>query len=151
MCSDIPRSKPGKRCRSQAGGSDARPGGDSCLLSCPFNAHAAKAKRTPAKGATTDLLTSLRPMSTLEQFKEVRMKVSPEVQQELFTLMTSNPDDAISRMVEIAAEKGLTVSKEEVRGFLREMDDSEEFDDIELDAVALVAIAGGKANRGGRC
>ena len=47
-------------------------------------------------------------------------------------------------MVEIAGEKGLTVSKEEVKGFLREMDDSEEFDDIELDAVALVAIAGGR-------
>ena len=78
------------------------------------------------------------------------MKVAPEVQQELFTLMTSNPDDAISRMVEIAGEKGLTVSKEEVKGFLREMDDSEEFDDIELDAVALVAIAGG-VRSGGRC
>ena len=91
-------------------------------------------------------------MTTLEQFKEVRMKVAPGVQQELFTLMTSNPDDAISRMVEIAAEKGLTVSKEEVKGFLREMDDSEEFDDIELDAVALVAIAGGRVGtKGGGC
>ena len=88
-------------------------------------------------------------MTTLEQFKEVRVKVSPEVQQELFTLMTSNPDDAISRMVEIAAEKGLTVSKKEVKGFLREMDDSEEFDDIELDAVALVAIAGGAMGKRG--
>ena len=86
-------------------------------------------------------------MPTLEQFKEVRMKVAPEVQTELFQLMTSNPDDAISRMVEIAGEKGLTVSTEEVKGFLREMDDSEEFDDIELDAVALVAIAGGKSGK----
>ena len=86
-------------------------------------------------------------MTTLEQFKEVRVKVAPEVQQELFTLMTSNPDSAISRMVEIAGEKGLTVSTEEVKGFLREMDDSEEFDDIELDAVALVAIAGGKSGK----
>ena len=82
-------------------------------------------------------------MATLEQFKEVRMTVAPEVQKELFQLMTSNPDSAISRMVVIAGEKGLTVSKEEVRGFLREMDDSDEFDDIELDAVALTAIAGG--------
>ena len=89
-------------------------------------------------------------MPTLEQFKEVRMKVAPEVQKELFQLMTSNPDSAISRMVEIAGEKGLTVSKEEVRGFLREMDDSDEFDDIELDAVALTAIAGG-AHRYSRC
>ena len=30
-----------------------------------------------------------------------------------------------------------------MKGFLREMDDEEEFDDIELDAIALAAIAGG--------
>ena len=77
------------------------------------------------------------------------MKVAPEVQKELFQLMTSNPDSAISRMVVIAGEKGLTVSKEEVRGFLREMDDSDEFDDIELDAVALTAIAGGHRGQKG--
>ena len=77
------------------------------------------------------------------------MTVAPEVQKELFQLMTSNPDSAISRMVVIAGEKGLTVSKEEVRGFLREMDDSDEFDDIELDAVALTAIAGGHRGQKG--
>ena len=38
-------------------------------------------------------------MTSLEQFKQVRMTVAPELQQELFKLMTSNPDDAISRMV----------------------------------------------------
>ena len=32
---------------------------------------------------------------------------------------------------------------EEVRGFLLAMDEEEEFDDIELDAVALAAVAGG--------
>ena len=77
------------------------------------------------------------------------MTVAPEVQKDLFQLMTSNPDSAISRMVVIAGEKGLTVSKEEVRGFLREMDDSDEFDDIELDAVALAAIAGGTYRHSG--
>ena len=102
-------------------------------------------------GATKDHLTSIRQMATLEQFKEVRMTVAPGVQQELFKLMTSNPDDAISRMVEIAGGKGLTVSKEEVRGFLRQMDDDDEFDDIELDAVALVAIAGGGRGRNSGC
>ena len=88
-------------------------------------------------------------MTTLEQFKQVRTSVSPEVQSELFQLMSKDPDAAISRMVEIAGEQGLKVSSEEVRGFLRAMDDDEEFDDIELDAIALTAIAGGTHRRGG--
>ena len=66
-----------------------------------------------------------------------------EVQAELYKLMTADPDASIRRMVEIAAEKGMTVTSEEVRGFLRQMDDDDEFDEIELDAVALAAIAGG--------
>ena len=51
-------------------------------------------------------------------------------------------------MVEIAAAQGVTVTTEEVRGFLLAMDDEEEFDDIELDPIALTAIAGGQ--NGGR-
>ena len=89
-------------------------------------------------------------MTTLNDFKALRDSVPAQQQQELFTLMTSNPDAALQRMVQIAAEKGVTLTTEEVRGFLREMDDSDEFDDIELDAVALTAIAGG-ARRYGRC
>jgi len=47
-------------------------------------------------------------------------------------------------MVELAAEQGATLTVEEVKGFLKQMDEEEEFDDIELDAVALTAIAGGR-------
>jgi hypothetical protein len=90
-------------------------------------------------------------MTTLEQFKQVRTSVVPEVQSELFQLMSKDPDAALQRMVEIAGEKGLKVSSEEVRGFLRQMEDSEEFDDIELDAIALTAIAGGNRGRRGGC
>ena len=46
-------------------------------------------------------------------------------------------------MVELAAEKGVTLTVDEVKGFLKQMDEESEFDDIELDAVALAAIAGG--------
>ena len=81
-------------------------------------------------------------MATLEEFKAMRDAVPMSVQGELFKLMTSDPDASIQRMVEIAAEKGMTVTTDEVRGFLRAMDD-DEFDDFELDAVALAAIAGG--------
>ena len=91
-------------------------------------------------------------MATLEEFKALRDRVPAEVQAELYKLMTADPDASIRRMVEIAAEKGMTVTSEEVRGFLRQMDDDDEFDDIELDAVALAAIAGGyEGSRKGQC
>ena len=82
-------------------------------------------------------------MATLEEFKSLRAGVAPEMQTELYSLFSSDPDAARQRMVELAAEKGVTLTAEEVKGFLREMDDEEEFDDIELDAIALTAIAGG--------
>ena len=66
--------------------------------------------------------------------------------------MASNPDAALSRMVELAAAQGVTLTSDEVQGFLAQMDDDEEFDDIELDAVALAAIAGGRVGtKGGAC
>ena len=90
-------------------------------------------------------------MATLEEFKAMREAVPMSVQGELFKLMASDPGASIQRMVEIAAEKGMTVTSEEVRGFLRAMDDDDEFDDFELDAVALAAIAGGKYGPECRC
>ena len=89
-------------------------------------------------------------MATLEEFKALRAGVAPEVQKELLILFSSDPDAARQRMVELAAEKGMTLTTEEVRGFLRQMDDDDEFDDFELDAVALAAIAGGHRGRRGR-
>ena len=83
-------------------------------------------------------------MTTLNDFKALRASVSPEVQTELYSLFASDPDAARQRMVEIAAEKSVTLTAEEVKGFLKQMDDDEEFDDIELDAIALTAIAGGR-------
>ena len=47
-------------------------------------------------------------------------------------------------MVDIAAEKGVTLTVDEVKGFLKQMDEDSEFDDIELDPIALAAIAGGQ-------
>ena len=58
-------------------------------------------------------------MTTLEGFKALRASVSPEVQTELYSLFASDPDAARQRMVAIAAEKGVTLTAEEVKGFLR--------------------------------
>ena len=88
-------------------------------------------------------------MTTLNDFKALRASVSPEVQTELYSLFASDPEASFQRMVELAAEKGVTLTAEEVKGFLRQMDDEEEFDDIELDAIALTAIAGGRYRQGG--
>ena len=88
------------------------------------------------------------PMTTLNEFKALRASVSPEVQADLFKLFTSDPEASYKRMVELAAEKGVTLTTEEVKGFLKQMDEDEEFDDIELDAVALLAIAGGGGRTG---
>ena len=89
-------------------------------------------------------------MTTLNDFKQLRASVPAEVQTELYSLFSQDPDAARQRMVELAAEQGVTLSVEQVRQFLTQMDEEEEFDDIELDAVALAAVAGGH-NRRRRC
>ena len=88
-------------------------------------------------------------MTTLNDFKTLRASVSAEVQAELYSLFSSDPDAARQRMVELAAEKGETLTVEQIREFLKQMDEDEEFDDIELDAVALAAVAGGWSRRSG--
>ncbi len=91
-------------------------------------------------------------MATLEEFKALRAGVAPEVQTELYSLFTSDPEASFQRMVELAAEQGVTLTVDEVKGFLKQMDEESEFDDIELDAVALAAIAGGgSGSRRGCC
>ena len=88
-------------------------------------------------------------METLQEFKALRAGVAPEVQTELYSLFSQNPEASFQRMVDIAAEKGVTLTVDEVKGFLKQMDEEEEFDDIELDPIALAAIAGGGAGGGG--
>ena len=83
-------------------------------------------------------------MTTLNDFKVLRSSVPAEVQKELYSLFSSNPDAARQRMVELAEEQGVTLSVEQVREFLQQMNEESEFDDIELDAVALAAVAGGQ-------
>ena len=90
-------------------------------------------------------------MTTLNDFKQLRASVPSEVQTELYSLLTSDPEASFQRMVELAAEKGVTLTVDEVKGFLKQMDEESEFDDIELDAVALAAIAGGGGRRNGCC
>ena len=90
-------------------------------------------------------------MTTLNDFKALRASVTAETQTELYSMFTSDPDAARQRMVELASEQGVTLTVDQVREFLKQLDDEEEFDDIELDAVALAAVAGGYRGGRGRC
>ena len=90
-------------------------------------------------------------MTTLNDFKALRASVPAEVQKELYSLFSQDPEASFQRMVDIAAEKGVTLTVDEVKGFLKQMDEDSEFDDIELDAVALAAIAGGRGDEGRCC
>ena len=83
-------------------------------------------------------------MTTLNDFKQLRALVPAEVQTELYSLFSSNPDTARQRMVELSAEKGVVLTVDQVREFLQQMNEDSEFDDIELDAIALAAVAGGQ-------
>ena len=87
-------------------------------------------------------------MTTLNDFKALRASVPPEVQKELYSLFSTNPDAARQRMVELAAEQGVTLTLDQVRTFLTQMNEESEFDDIELDPIALTAIAGGQHDGG---
>ena len=82
-------------------------------------------------------------MTTHSDFKQLRASVPSETQKELYSLFSSDPEASFQRMVDIAAEKGVRLTVDEVKGFLKQTDEDEEFDDIELDAVALAAVAGG--------
>ena len=88
-------------------------------------------------------------MTTLNDFKALRASVPTEVQKELYSLFSSNPDAARQRMVQLAAEQGVTITVDQVREFLQKMNEESEFDDIELDAVALAAVAGGSRRYSG--
>ena len=65
------------------------------------------------------------------------------MQAELYSLFSSNPEAPFQRVVDITAEKGVTLTVDEVKGFLQQINEDSEFDEIELDPIALPAIAGG--------
>ena len=52
-------------------------------------------------------------------------------------------------MISIAADKGVKLTSDEVQSFISEMNEDDEFDDIELTAAALSSISGGTRRRGG--
>ena len=92
---------------------------------------------------------------SLDQFKTLKQSISPEIEQEITGLILTDYDSGVDRIVEVASSKGVTIPLEEVDILLDQLEDeAEESEDenIELDAVALTAVAGGrrKSRRGRR-
>ena len=93
---------------------------------------------------------------SLDQFKELRQSLTPEIEQQITGLIMTDYDAGVERIVEVASSKGVTIPVDEVEYLLDKLQDEEvednEDEDVELDAVALTAVAGGrrKARRASR-
>ena len=83
-------------------------------------------------------------MPSIQQFKQIRSSVSPDVQAELYGLVIQDLGAAVQRMIEIGSENDVSFTAEEVRSYLREMDAEDEFDDVELNEATLEAVSGGQ-------
>ena len=90
-------------------------------------------------------------MSTLQEVKTLQASVSSTDQAEIAELYITNREAAINKMIGIAAEKGVTLTSDEVQSFISEMNEDDEFDDIELTAAALSSISGGSRGDDGGC
>ena len=90
-------------------------------------------------------------MATLQQFKDIKSSLSSDQQSSIYEQFVNDQDGAIKQMISIATEQGITMTSDEVLGYLKELDDDDEFDDIELTAAALSSIAGGYGGGRGGC
>ncbi len=89
-------------------------------------------------------------MATIQEFKDIRASLSPDVQTELYGLVIQDLDAAVQKMIGIAAESNVSFTADEVKSYLRELDAEDEFEDVELNEATLAAVAGG-SYRNGRC
>lgn len=86
--------------------------------------------------------SELKQMTTIEQFKQVRAWLSPEVQTELYGLLVQDLDEAVQKMIVLGAENNVSFTINNVRSYLRALDAEYEFDYIELDEAELAAVSG---------
>jgi len=88
-------------------------------------------------------------MDKLERFKQLSDTMPMATKLELYQQFVNNPEAGINSIIALAAKEGLELNQAEVSELIKTIDVDEEFDDIELDAIALVAIAGGNYGDGG--
>ena len=88
-------------------------------------------------------------MDKLERFKQLSDTMPMATKLELYKQFVANPEAGINSIIALAAKEGLVLNQAEVSELIKTIDIDEEFDDVELDAIALVAIAGGNYGDGG--
>ena len=90
-------------------------------------------------------------MATLQQFKDIRSSLSSDQQSSLYEQFVNDQDGAINKMISIAKEQDIAMTSDEVLSYLKELDNDDEFDDIELNAATLSSISGGGRNLNTGC
>ena len=88
-------------------------------------------------------------MATLQQFKDIRSSLSSDQQSSLYEQFVNDQDGAINKMISIAKEQDIAMTSDEVLSYLKELDNDDEFDDIELNAATLSSISGGNRRQRG--
>ena len=88
-------------------------------------------------------------MATLQQFKDIRSSLSSDQQSSLYEQFVNDQDGAINKMISIAKEQDIAMTSDEVLSYLKELDNDDEFDDIELTAATLSSISGGRGHQRG--
>ena len=89
-------------------------------------------------------------MSKLERFKQLSDAMPMEQKVELYQQFVGNPEAGINSIIELAAGHGLDLTQAEVSELIKTIDVEDEFNDVQLDAVALSSITGG-SKRGSGC
>ena len=90
-------------------------------------------------------------MNKLERFKQLSDSMPIEQKVELYQQFVGNPEAGINSIIALAASHRLDLTQAEVSELIKTIDVEDEFEDVQLDAVALAPIAGGARKRGRTC
>ena len=82
-------------------------------------------------------------MDKLERFKQHSDAMPMEQKVALSQQFVASTEEGINSIIALATEQGLELSQAEVWELIKTIDVDDDFDDVELDAIALTAIVGG--------
>ncbi len=81
-------------------------------------------------------------MATIDQFKQ--LLGTQEEMSMLGSQFIVDTENTVNKIIQMAADKGFELTKEEIAKFIAQMIEEDEFDDLELSVEALSTVAGGR-------